>query len=160
MNPRQSNFSPAKMDGVSFECMEMISSGTKIVTKLAFNWTRQGQRAAMALMLFTTNRPDKYTISKEVYTLANQQHISVYIVASRRAEGRMEHRRYGFVPRTYAHHRRGQWSDGASGNPFMETKGNLPCSMFASNPLSSGMRTTSRNDGASHYSYRDGQVGV
>ena len=88
--------------------MEMISSGTEVVTKLAFNWTRQGRRAAMALMFFTTKTPDKYTISKEVHTLANQQHIPVCKVASRRAEGRMEHHRYGFVPRTYAHHRHGQ----------------------------------------------------
>jgi hypothetical protein len=42
------------MDGVSFECMEMITSGTEAVAKLALNWARQGQRAAMALMLFAT----------------------------------------------------------------------------------------------------------
>jgi len=58
MNPRQSNFSPAEMDGVSFECVEMISSGTETVTKLAFDWARQGRRAVMALMLFTTKTPD------------------------------------------------------------------------------------------------------
>ena len=46
------------MEGVSFECMEMISSGTEAVTKLAFDWARQGQRTAMALMLFTTKTPD------------------------------------------------------------------------------------------------------
>jgi hypothetical protein len=34
--------------------MEMISSGTEAVAKLAFKWARQGQRAAVALMLLTT----------------------------------------------------------------------------------------------------------
>ncbi len=148
------------MDGVSFECMEMISSGTEAVAKLAFNWARQGQRAAMALMFFATKTPDKFTVSKEFHTLANQQHILVCIVDSRRAEGRMEHRRYEFVPRTYAHHRHGQWPDSASGNPFMETKWHLPCSIFASNHLSNGVRITSRIDEASHHSYRDRQVEV
>jgi len=53
-DPRLSNFSPAKVNSVSFECMEMISSGTEAVAKLAFNWARQDQRAAMALVLFAT----------------------------------------------------------------------------------------------------------
>ena len=123
MNPRQSKFSPAEMDSVSFECMEVISSGTEAVTKLAFNWARQGQSATMALMVFTTKMPDKFTVSKEFQTLANQQHIFVCIVDSRRAEGRMVHRRYEFVPRTYAHHRHGQWSDGASGIPSWKRSG-------------------------------------
>ena len=148
------------MDSVRFECMEMISSGTGVATKLAFGRTRQDRRAVMALMLFTTKTPGKYSVSKEFQTLANQQHISVCIVASRRAEGRMEHRRYEFVPRTYARHCYGQWSDGASGNLFMETKWHLPCSIFASNPLSNGGRTTSRNDGVSHHSCRDREVEV
>ena len=148
------------MDGVSFECMEMISSGTEAVAKLAFNWARQGQSATMALMVFTTKTPDKFTVSKEFHTLANQKHISVCIVASRRAEGRMERRRYEFVPRTYAHHRHGQWSDGGSGNPFLEPKWYLPCSIFASNPLSNGVRMASRIDEASHHSYKARQVEV
>ena len=122
MNPRQSNFSPAEVDGIRFECMEMISSGTGVATKLAFGRTRQDRRAVMALMLFTTKTPGKYSVSKEFQTLANQQHISVCIVASRRAEGRMGHRKYGFVPRICAHDRHDQWSDGASGNLFMEIK--------------------------------------
>ena len=53
-NLRVSNFSPAEMDGASFECMEMITSGTEAVTKLAFNWARQGQRTTMAFMRFAT----------------------------------------------------------------------------------------------------------
>ena len=161
MKPRRSNFSPAEMEnGVSFKCMKMISSGTEAVTKLAFNWARQGQRAAMALMYFTTKTPNKFTVSKESHTLTNHKRISVCIVASRRAEGRMVHRRYESVPRTYAHHRHGQWPDGASGNPFMETKWNLPCSIFASSPLSNGVRIASRIDEESHHTYRDRQVEV
>ena len=39
-NPRASESSPAEMDGVSFECMEMITGGTEAVAKPAFNWAR------------------------------------------------------------------------------------------------------------------------
>ena len=42
----------------------------------------------------------------------------------------------------------------------METKWHLPCSILASNPLSNGVRTTPRNDGAPYHSYRDRQVEV
>jgi len=42
------------MDGISFECMEMISSGTKAVAKLAFHWASQDQSAAMPFVLFAT----------------------------------------------------------------------------------------------------------
>jgi len=34
--------------------MEMTTSGTEAMAKLAFSWAKQGQRAAMELMLFVT----------------------------------------------------------------------------------------------------------
>ena len=140
------------MDGVSFECMEVISSGTETVAKLAFNWARQGQSAAMAFMFFVTKTRDKFSVSNEFHRLANQQHTPACIVAPRRTEGRMEHRRYEPAPRTYAHHRHGQWSDSVSGNPFRGMKWNSPCSIFANNPLLNAVRITSCIDEASHRS--------
>lgn len=104
--------------------MEMISSGTEAVAKLAFNWTRQSQSTAMAFVLFTAKMVRSvFTVSKESQRLANQRHISACIVVFRRSEGRMEHRRHEFVPHTNApHHHHGQWTDNVSENNFRKVE--------------------------------------